>query len=259
MDRFRLYVFDLDGTLVRGKEALPHAVLVTEKLRADGAQIRYLTNNSSNTIAHYREKLTRLGFVVNEGEVYSSGLGAALYLSSAGKKTAFVIGMPGLVATMADAGITVVNRDASLHVTPAGEQAEVVVVGLCLDFSYGLMAAAMDQIRNGADFVATNTDATFPLEGTKLVPGTGSIVAGVKICSGRDPFVIGKPNPYLIQLILRDTGCSPQDALIVGDRLETDIAAGVAAGCHTHLVLTGVTDVGPPGQSFSSDLLALIA
>jgi ribonucleotide monophosphatase NagD (HAD superfamily) len=84
-------------------------------------------------------------------------------------------------------------------------------------------------------------------------------VAGVKICSGRDPFVIGKPNPYLIQLILRDTGCSPQDALIVGDRLETDIAAGVAAGCHTHLVLTGVTDVGPPGQSFSSDLLALIA
>jgi 4-nitrophenyl phosphatase len=259
MERFRLYVFDLDGTLYRGKEALPHAVLVTDNLRAAGAQIRYLTNNSSNTISYYRDKLTQLGFTVNEGEVYSSGLGAALHLSSAGKSTAFLVGMPGLVSTVADSGITVVNRDPSGHVTPAGQQAEVVVVGLCLDFTYQLMAAAMDQIRNGADFVATNTDATFPLEGTKLVPGAGSIVAGIELCSGKSPSVIGKPNPYLIQLILHDTKCSPQDALVVGDRLETDIAAGVAAGCHTHLVLTGVTNLGPAGQSVSSDLLALIA
>lgn len=259
MDRFRLYVLDLDGTLYRGKEALPHAVLVTDNLRAAGAKIRYLTNNSSYTISYYRDKLTRLGFTVNEGEIYSSGLGVALHLSSAGKKTAFIIGNPGLVSTVVDAGITVVNRDASLRVTPAGQQSEVVVVGLCLDFTYDLMAAAMDQIRNGADFVATNTDATFPLEGAKLVPGAGSIVAGLKTCSGKNPFVIGKPNPYLIQLILHDTGCSPQDTLVVGDRLETDIAAGAAAGCHTHLVLTGVTNAGPPGQSVSSDLLALIA
>jgi 4-nitrophenyl phosphatase len=259
MARFRLYVFDLDGTLVRGKEALPHAVLVTDKLRAAGAQIRYLTNNSSHTTSYYHDKLTQLGFTVNEGEIYSSGLGAALHLSSAGKKTAFIVGMPGLVSTVADAGITVVNRDSSLRVTPAGHHAEVVVAGLCLDFTYDLMAAAMDRIRSGAAFVATNTDATFPLEGTRLVPGAGSIVAGIELCSGKKPFVIGKPNPYLIQLILRDTKCSPQDALVVGDRLETDIAAGTAAGCHTHLVLTGVTDVGPPGQSTSSDLLALIA
>jgi phosphoglycolate/pyridoxal phosphate phosphatase family enzyme len=259
MDRFRLYIFDLDGTLYRGKEALPHAVSVTDNLRATGAQIRYLTNNSSHTIQHYRDKLTQLGFTVNEGEIYSSGLGAALHLSSAGKRTAFIIGMPGLVSTVADSGITVVNRDSSGRVATAGQQADVVVVGLCLDFTYDLMAAAMDQIRNGADFVATNTDATFPLEGTKLVPGAGSIVAGVKTCSGKDPLVIGKPNPYLIQLILRDARCSPQDALVVGDRLETDIAAGAAAGCHTHLVLTGVTNVGPPGQSISSDLLALVA
>jgi 4-nitrophenyl phosphatase len=199
-----------------------------------------------------------MGFTVGEDEIYSSGLGAALHLSATARKTAFLVGMPGLVSTMAASGITVVNRDPSGHVTPAGQQAEAVVAGLCLDFTYDLMAAAMDQIRNGADFVATNTDATFPLEGTKLVPGAGSIVSGIKICSEKNPFVIGKPNPYLIQLILQDARCNPQDALVVGDRLETDIAAGIAAGCPTHLVLTGVTTVGPPGQSVSSDLRALL-
>src|SRR5882672_2818589 len=98
MDRFRLYIFDLDGTLYRGKEALPHAVSVTGNLRAAGAQIRYLTNNSSHTILYYRDKLRQLGFTVNEDEIYSSGLGTALHLSSAGKNTAFIIGMPGLVS-----------------------------------------------------------------------------------------------------------------------------------------------------------------
>jgi len=258
MDRYRLYIFDLDGTLYRGNEALRYAVSVTDHLRAAGAQIRYLTNNSSHTRLHYRDKLTQLGFTASEDEIYSSGLGAALHLSATSKHTAFLVGMPGLVSTMVDAGITVVNRDASGHVTPAGQQAEVVVAGLCLDFTYALMAAAMDQLRSGADFVATNTDATFPLEGTKLVPGAGSIVNAIKTCAGKDPFVIGKPNPYLTQLILHDAKCNPQDVLVVGDRLETDIAAGIAAGCHTHLVLTGITNVGPPGQSVSSDLRALI-
>lgn len=258
MDRYKLYIFDLDGTLYRGNEALPHAVSVTNNLRAAGAQIRYLTNNSSHTKLHHRDKLTRLGFIASEAEIYSSGLGAALHLSAASKNTAFIVGMPGLVSTMVDAGILVVNRDPSGHVTPTGQQAEVVVAGLCLDFTYALMAAAMDQLRSGADFIATNTDATFPLEGTKLVPGAGSIVSAIRTCSGKDPLVIGKPNPYLIQLILDDAKCSPQDALVVGDRLETDIAAGAAARCHTHLVLTGVTNVGPPGQSVSADLLVLI-
>src|SRR3981081_712819 len=106
MDRFRLYIFDLDGTLYRGKDALPHAVSVTDSLRAGGSQIRYLTNNSSHTRSYYRDKLTQLGFTANEGEIYSSGLGVALHLSAAGKNTAFVVGMPGLVSTIADAGIT---------------------------------------------------------------------------------------------------------------------------------------------------------
>ena len=258
MKQFGMYIFDLDGTLYRGSEALPHAVAVTEQLRSAGAQIRYLTNNSTNTIPFYRDKLTGLGFTVHDGEVYSSALGTALYLASAAKKTAFVVGMPGLVSAIWDVGITVVNRDATGHVTPAGQPADVVVAGLCLDFSYALMAAAMDQIRNGAEFVATNTDPTFPLEGSKLAPGAGSIVAGIKTCSGAEPIVIGKPNPYLIQLILEYANCHPTDALVVGDRLDTDIAAGAAAGCPTHLVLTGVASSAPAGQSVSPDLLALL-
>ena len=120
------------------------------------------------------------------------------------------------------------------------------------------MNAAMQRIRAGQTFVATNPDTTYPMEGGRLIPGAGSIVAAIRTCSGTEPYIVGKPNPYLVQLILADSNSNASEALVVGDRVDTDLLSGEMAGCPTHLVLTGVTSQPPDGQSYSEDLRGLI-
>jgi 4-nitrophenyl phosphatase len=116
----------------------------------------------------------------------------------------------------------------------------------------------MQQIVQGATMLATNTDATYPVEGARQEPGAGSIVAAISTCSGVQPEVIGKPNPLLLNLIMEQAGVGPADTLAVGDRYETDLLAGINAGCDTHLVLTGVTRIPPAGQSYSDDVSGLL-
>jgi 4-nitrophenyl phosphatase len=258
MKPYKLAVFDLDGTLYRGTEPIPHAVETVNKLRNQGMGITYLTNNSSQTGAFFLDKLRKMGFEAEPDEIYSSALGSAAHLNSEGKRSVFAVGMPGLITTLQDAGITVVNRREDGHAATTGDQAEAVVAGICLDFTYALMAAAMNQIRAGAEFIATNADATFPMEGGRLTPGAGSIVSAIHTCSGREPFVVGKPNPYLIQLVLNEKGCTASETVVVGDRLDTDIAAGEAAHCDTYLVLTGVESSAPKGQWYGDDLRGLL-
>ncbi len=257
MKPYAAYIFDLDGTLYRGEAAIPGAVDTLAELRRRGAVIRFVTNNSSQTRAFYSEKLGRLGFEAEKGEIHSSATGTAVYLREQGLDSAFVVGMPGLVRTLGEGGAEVVNVGGDDHVTPEGRTARAVVVGICQELSYDLLNGAMQQIAGGARFIATNPDPTFPLEGSRIVPGAGSMVAAVQACSGTIPFVVGKPNPYLIELALAEAGIDPKDALAVGDRLDTDIESGRRAGCDTHLVLTGVEISAPPGQSFSPDLRAL--
>jgi 4-nitrophenyl phosphatase len=244
---FSAYILDLDGTLFRGNEALPGAVETVAELRRRGAGIRYLTNNSSLTRSQYAAKLTGMGFEAPEEEVYSSGLGTAAYLRERGHRRAFVVGEPGLHETLRAAGIETVE-----------EGADFAVVGICRSFSYDLLNGAMQAILGGAEFVATNPDPTYPLEGGRLIPGAGSIVAAVRACSGREPFVVGKPNPFLVELILKEAGLRPEEALVVGDRVDTDLESGRRAGCPTHLVLTGVTKEPPEGVSWSQDLRGLL-
>jgi 4-nitrophenyl phosphatase len=137
-------------------------------------------------------------------------------------------------------------------------RADAVVVGICRRFTYDWMNRAMQEIRGGAQFVATNPDVTYPLEQGRLEPGAGSIVAAVAACSEREPHLIGKPNPYLTELILRESETSPEEALVVGDRPETDLECGRRAGCATHLVLCGITERAQPGQPHSADLSGLL-
>jgi 4-nitrophenyl phosphatase len=249
MRQYREYIFDLDGTLYRGNEPIPYATETLKELRNRGALIRYITNNSSETINFYQEKLNRLGFEAHSNEIYSSGIGTAKYLTQQKIQTAFIVGMPGLAKTLQTQGIQLTNGTT---------QAQAVVVGICRTFTYEWLNQAMQQIRNGATFIATNADKTFPLEGGLLTPGAGSIVAAVQACSGVDPYIVGKPNPFLVQLALQESNIEPHDALAVGDRLDTDIESGKQAGCDSHLVLTGVETQTPPGQSASPDLRALL-
>jgi phosphoglycolate/pyridoxal phosphate phosphatase family enzyme len=240
MKPYKLAIFDLDGTLYRGEEPIPYAVDAVNSMRNRGLQVAYLTNNSSQTKEFYVQKLRHMGFVVDPQEVYSSGIGATLHLQQVNKCSVFIVGMPGLIATFEEAGFSVVNRTHDGHARPEGTQSQAVVAGLCQEFTYELMAGAMAQIVAGAELVATNTDATFPLEGGRFVPGAGSIVAAIQTCSGAKPFVVGKPNRFLIDSIREDFHVDPTETLVVGDRLDTDIQAGKNGGCDTFLVLTGV-------------------
>jgi 4-nitrophenyl phosphatase len=248
MTSFPLYIFDMDGTLFRGSEPLPGAVETVLALRAGGARVRFVTNNSTRSPASYAEKLSRMGFEARANEVYSSALAAAEYLRGSVAR-AFVVGEEGLTMALENAGVHAGDVDP-----------EVVVVGLCRAFDYQLMSRAMEHLLNpGVRFVATNRDAAFPIEGRRLIPGAGAIVASLAVCCKREPELVGKPNPLLIEWILRDAGVAPGDALVVGDRVETDIVAGQRAGCSVHLVLSGVTSSPPPGIDSSPNLAGVLA
>jgi len=246
LKRYPLYIFDLDGTLFRGNEPIDGAADAVARLRADGSQIRFLTNNSSQTRDTYVAKLRRLGFEAHPEEVYSSAIGTAAWLRENEIASAFVVGEPGLAATLEEAGIAVTSE------SPAS-----VVVGICKSFTYDLLNQAMQHIRTGARFVATNADPTYPMEGGQFIPGAGSIVASVRTCGETEPTIIGKPNPYLVELILRDARVAAPDALVVGDRMDTDIDAGRRAGCPTLLVLTGAATVAPEGQDWLASVAEL--
>ncbi|RYG44700.1 HAD-IIA family hydrolase [bacterium] len=244
----RAYLFDLDGTLFRGSVAIPGAAEAVNALRARGAAIRFLTNNSTRTRDEFAAKLRGFGYVAEDREVYSTAAGTAFHLNESGLKSAFVVGEIGLKATLAESGIAVVEEG----------PADAVVVGLARNFSYDMLKEAMERIRAGAAFVATNPDKTYPVEGGGLIPGAGSIVAAVRACSGVEPFIVGKPNPFLVRAAVAELRLNPEEVLVVGDRLDTDIEAGKAAGCPTWLVLSGVEPALPDGQPGSADVTGLL-
>lgn len=241
------YVFDLDGTLFRGDTVIPGAPETVAELRQRGAKIWFLTNNSSQTRETYLAKLDRMGFRPAADEIMSTAIGAARYLYFAGYRSAYVVGEPGLMETLEHAGIIVTD-----------DRPDATVVGICKSFDYAMLNTAMQTIRGGAKFVATNRDATYPLEGGRFIPGSGSIVSAVETASGVEPFVIGKPNPFLLETILAGSGLEAKDVLVVGDRLDTDIECGHRAGCPTWLVLTGVESTLTSGQLGSIDVSGLI-
>jgi 4-nitrophenyl phosphatase len=249
MRRYPLYIFDLDGTLYRGSQAIPGAAETVARLKESGSLVRFLTNNSSQTPAAQAEKLRGMEIDALPSEILTSSVGAAHYLEENRLRRAFVVGEPGLIEVLGMQGI---------HAADAEEECDAVVVGICRTFTYELMNQAMQRLLQGAAFVATNTDATYPMEEGRIVPGAGSIVAAVKTCSGREPVVIGKPNPFLVQMTLDQAGVSARDALVVGDRYETDIVSGRAAGCDTLLVFTGVSHEAPAGQPAAASVRDLI-
>lgn len=246
---FRAVLFDLDGTLYRGNEVIDGAVSAVQRLVDAGVRVAYVTNNSTQTRQFFSDKLSRMGFLCTPDLVYGTAYGAVREAAKRGLTRIAVVGEPGLKESLAEAGTEIVGFD---------ENPEAVIVGLCRTFTYDLMKSAMAAIRAGAFFIATNEDATFPIEGGGFIPGAGSVVAAIKTCSQTEPFVVGKPNPNLIQLAMAELGVSAEETLVVGDRLDTDIEAGIRAGCAVHLVLTGVESEALDGVPFSADVAALI-
>lgn len=228
---YSLYIFDLDGVLYLGETAVPGAVEVVRELR-QRAQIRYLTNNATRTREEFAEKLTRLGFPASPEDIASSAWAAAQVLKGA---EVYVVGEPGLCEELLRAGCTVYTSDCK------PQTATYVLVGACWSFTYDMLDTAQHLIRKGAEFVATNLDKTYPVE-DRVKPGAGAIVAAVAAAAGKEPdVVIGKPEPTLVRLLMESAGVLPEETLVVGDQLDTDIAAAKNANCDSALVLTGIT------------------
>ena len=248
--RYPLYVFDLDGTVYRGSELIRGAAQVIEKLRESGSQVRFLTNNSSLTRVGIAGKLSRLGVEATPEECYGTAHAAALLALERRWRRVFVVGEAGLKESLGDAGVEIQ--------TSVSQDPNAVIVGICRQLTYEWLNQALQGLRQGAEFVATNRDATYPLENDAVAPGAGAIVSALETAWGRAPLVLGKPEPELINLILRDAGVAASDALVIGDRLDTDIAAAKRAGCPSWLVLSGVTQNAPEDQSHGLSLADLI-
>jgi phosphoglycolate/pyridoxal phosphate phosphatase family enzyme len=234
----RAVIFDLDGVIYRGRTAVPGGSDTVIWLRSRGIASYYFTNNSTRSRQSYVELLHGFGIAADPDHIVTSASLTAEYLAAKyrnGKATVLVVGEGGLVDELRGAGLRVVRRHA------AGPVA-VVVVGMDRRFTYAKLYEAQQALREGAEFVATNRDATYPVEGN-VIPGGGSIVAAVATAAEREPVLIGKPSRMSGALIVRHAGVGPQEVLLVGDRLETDIEMGRRAGLWTCMVLTGISSL----------------
>lgn len=232
------YVFDLDGVIYRGDEPQPHARETVLALRDMGHTVRFYTNNSAQSRRSYAAKLESMSIPTPIEHIMTSSYATALYFLEQGAvgRSVYQIGESGIKEELEAVGMKVITDCGSpdAHI-------DYVVVGIDRDFHYNKLARAQNAILHGARFIATNEDATFPVEGGAVMPGGGSIVAAVRAATSVDPFVIGKPQTYAFDKILELTHTAPDRAIMVGDRLDTDIEVGNRAGAHTVLVLTGVS------------------
>ena len=224
---------DMDGVLYRGDHPLPGALDTLNTLRELGVRVAFLTNNASRHREELAARLSRLGFDCTAGDVWGSAYIAARYLSRhAPEARVFLVGTAGMRREMEEAGIAV---------APTHEGATHVVAGLDMTVTYEKLAYAHYAICSGAAFIATNLDATFPDGPTTTTPGGGALVAVLTTSTGVTPIVMGKPQPTGLSLIADSWGVSAGGVAMVGDRLDTDIAAANAFECLSVLVLTGIS------------------
>jgi len=235
---YRGFILDLDGTVYLGERLLPGARAAVAALRAAGRRVCFLSNKPIGSRAEYAAKLTRLGVPTAVDEVINPSAVLARWLArEAPGARCFVIGEPPLVAELDAAGLKPVE----------GPQADYVVVAFDRTFDYRKLDVALQAVkRYGARMVGTNPDRTCPVEDGEI-PDAAGMIAAVEAVTGRrvEP-IVGKPSPITAAVALERLGLPAADCAIAGDRLETDIAMGKAAGLATILVLTGVTRPGDP-------------
>ncbi|MEO5919091.1 MAG: HAD-IIA family hydrolase [Candidatus Limnocylindrales bacterium] len=245
-----LLLVDLDGVVYRGTEPVPGVAEFLSKRVAAGDEVVYVTNNSMHYRADYVARLTALGAPVSADRVVSAPRATALYLADRAPeiRRVLTIGASGLDRELRDVGLDVVS---AAHVAErmaregidgwaAAGHPQAVVAGLDPQLTYLRIAAAADCIRAGSRFIATNRDPVYPTE-RGLRPGAGSVIAAIEVASGTAPLVIGKPEPLLLEAAARAVGADPRDAVVIGDGLGTDVAAAIAVGARSILMLTGVS------------------
>ncbi|GAB6990080.1 TIGR01457 family HAD-type hydrolase [Paenibacillus pini] len=223
-------LIDLDGTLYHGKHMISGADILIHQLKEHQIPYAFVTNNSSKTPIDVASHLCSMGIPATPEDVCTSSLAAARYIAeeSPGARVA-MLGEDGLRNALISAGLKLVT-----------DSPQYVVQGIDRSFNYQSLAGAVRWIREGATYILTNPDLQLPSD-DGLVPGAGSLSASIQAASGVEPIVIGKPASHLMNYALERLHLTPTQAIVIGDNMRTDIAAGAAAGCETVLVLTGLT------------------
>ncbi|MEN8172957.1 MAG: HAD-IIA family hydrolase [Chloroflexota bacterium] len=230
-DKIRALILDMDGVLWRGSNLLVDLPEVFAQIDQLGLAVALATNNATSTTAHYYDKFRRLGVTLEPGQIINSALATSFYLKQRhpGGGPVYIVGEDGLHATLEEQGFYHAEKDVL-----------AVIGSLDRGINYRKMEQATLLIRAGAPFIGTNADKSFPApEG--LLPGAGAILAAIEAASDTAPILIGKPEPALYLAALEKLGTAPGETLMVGDRLETDIAGAQNVGCSTALVLSGVS------------------
>ena len=226
----RSWLMDMDGVLVREEQAIPGADRFLARLTELGTPFLLLTNNSIYTRRDLAARLAASGLHVPEEAIWTSALATARFLESQRPGgSAFVIGEAGVTTALHDAGYTLTDRDP-----------DYVVLGETRTYSFERITSAIRLITRGARFIATNPDATGPSAEGPL-PATGSVAALISRATGVEPYFVGKPNPLMMRSALNAIDAHSESTAMIGDRMDTDIVAGLEAGMETILVLTGVT------------------
>lgn len=225
-------VLDMDGVTWRGSEILPGVPDFFDFLQANDIPYVLATNNSTRTVDSYVEKLNGLGIPAGPEQVVTSAVATSEYVVQhydPAETPVYIIGQEGIRRGLAEKGF---REDP--------DAARLVVLGMDFSVNYEKFRIATLRIRAGADFIGTNGDITFPTpEG--LVPGSGSLLALLSAATDVQPLVIGKPEPAMFEVALQRLGVRPAEAVMIGDRLETDILGANQAGLHSVVVLSGVT------------------
>ncbi len=230
LDKYTAFILDIDGVLVRNRDPVPGAVDGVQALARRGSVV-LLTNNSTADRRTVAERLSALGFPLTEAQIVTSAYVAAHDLAERfGTQRVWPVGEEGLVRELAAAG----------HQLADPKDAQWVIAGMDRHLTYKKLAHTLEAFLAGARFLATNRDATFPVESGQL-PGAGAVVGALEGMGFPPEAVVGKPTPAAFRAALSVAGAGPEQALMVGDRLETDIAGAAEVGMDTALVLTGVT------------------
>ena len=224
-------ISDMDGVIYHGNKLLPGVLEFVEWLKKENKQFLFLTNSSERTPTELKEKLNRLGIEVPKTVFYTSALATAQFLNAQKPKgTAFIIGEAGLINAMYNVGYTMNNVDP-----------DYVVVGETGSYSYEKIEKAINLVLKGAKLIGANPDMTGPGE-NGIVPATKALIAPIELATGKSAYFVGKPNPLMMRIALKRLGISREESIIIGDRMDTDIIAGIESEIDTCLVMSGISD-----------------
>jgi NagD protein len=230
MSKPKNYMTDMDGVLIKGQTLIPGADRLITRLQEQGIPYLVLTNNPMYTQRDLAHRLETIGLSILPERIFTSAMATAYFLDSQRPNgTAYVIGESGLTQAIHAVDYVITDIDP-----------DYVVLGDTTTYNYESLTKAIRLIDGGARFVATNPDVSGPTE-FGIVPACGAVAALIESATGKAPFFVGKPNPLMMRMALNYLGAHSEETMMIGDRMDTDIVAGVESGMMTTLVLSGVT------------------